>query len=247
MKRSRHIRSAFLAVLPALLPAAQSYADASNHPGHGLPLFWGLGGEVDIADTGMLARETGALATWDTFAWLGDDDLKIRLEFEGDRLDSKATNSEVRAFLSWNIAEFWDLETGARFDNAGGNNTWGLVALHGMLPYFLETTASVFVSGTGDVALRIKHSMDFAVTQDIFISPHAELNAYLRDIPEYEVGAGVSDLEAGLQVRYEITRKFAPYIDVVYERELGETSVIKQALGEDPERATVRAGLKFRF
>lgn len=214
---------------------------------HDQPLFWGLGGTVDMADAGLLATDSGTLTTWDIYAWVGDDDVKLRLELEGDHLSNQSTNSESRAFLSWNIAEFLDLETGIRIDDAAGNATWGLIALHGMLPYFLETTATAFVSSEGDVAFRIKQSLELALTQDIFISPHAEINAYLDDVVDYQVGAGASDFETGLQLRYEITRKFAPYIDLVYERELGETSVIKQAHGEDPERTTVRAGLKFSF
>ena len=240
------IRS-LLPLLVASIAVTPALAGESMHDGDALPLFWGLGGEADIADTGMTTGDTGTLATWDAYAWIGDDDLKLRVEFEGDRLDHQGGASETRAFLSWSIAEFWDLETGVMLDDESGNNTWGLVALHGMLPYFLDTTASAFVSNEGDVTLRIKHTMDFAMTQDVFIEPHVELNASLSDISSYDVGAGLTDIEAGLQLRYEITRKFAPYIDIVYERDLGETSSIHQAMGESVERTTLRAGLKFRF
>jgi copper resistance protein B len=48
-------------------------------------------------------------------------------------------------------------------------------------------------------------------------------------------------------MRYEITRKFAPYVDLVWERQLGETASITRAAGEDVENTTLRVGLRVWF
>ena len=121
------------------------------------------------------------------------------------------------------------------------------VGIEGLAPYMFETEAFAFVSDEGDVSARFKQSIDFLLTQRLIATPHAELNLFAQDVPKLDVGAGLSDLELGLQVRYEIVRKFAPYIDLVWERKLGETAAITNSLGEDPSNLAVVAGIRFWF
>ena len=210
-------------------------------------IFWGAGADIDGADTGWLGHEGGTLVTWDGYAWAGGDDVKIRLEAEGEALHGDIEESELRGYVSWNVAQFWDLQAGARYDFAPDGLVWAAVGVHGLAPYFFETDAHVFVSEDGDAALRLEQSIDLAVTQDILLEPHGELNVYAQDIPALNVGAGIVNLELGLQTRFEITRKFAPYIDLVYERTLGETASIARAAGEDTETTTLRLGLRVRL
>jgi len=235
--------------LPALFAVAalSGPALAAGDGGHDTAIFWGAGGEIDGADADWLAGDDGTLVTWNTFAWVGGDDTKLRLEAEGEALDGDVEASELRAFVAWNIAEFWDLQAGLRQDFEPDDLTWVAVGFHGLAPYFFETDAHVFVSENGDVAARLEQSIELALTQDMFLEPHAELNAYAQDVPEMGVGAGLADLELGLQLRYEFSRKFAPYVDLVYERALGETAIIARAAGESAEQTTLRVGLRFRL
>jgi copper resistance protein B len=166
---------------------------------------------------------------------------------EGEALDGDAESSEVRALASWNVSEFWDLQAGVRHDFEPETLTWAVFGVQGLAPHFFETDAHAFVSEDGDVAFRLKATYEVLLTQRLILEPHVELNAYAQDIPELDVGAGFADVEAGLQLRYEITRKIAPYVDLVYERKLGETSIIAQDAGEDPETLTLRVGLKIRL
>lgn len=222
------------------------HATPSGHGMHGDPvLFWGAGGEIDITEQDWTSGESGTLMTWDSFAWLGDDDLKLRIEAEGEAENGETSDSELKTLLSWNVDEFWDFQAGARFDLAEGGKTWAAIGLHGMMPYFIETDAFVFLDRDGNLAVHADIEVDFALTQDLFLQPQVSVEAYAQDMSD--AGAGLAKLELGLQLRYEITRKFAPYIEIVHERALGETSIIQQDNGEDPERTTVRAGLRFRL
>jgi copper resistance protein B len=220
---------------------------AGEHDAHEPMIFWGAGAEVDGTDAGWLGDGDGTLVTWEAFAWVGGDDLKLRLEAEGKAFGGDVEESELRAFASWNIAEFWDLQAGLRHDFAPDELTWAAVGVHGMAPYFFETDAHVFVSEDGDAALRLEQSIDLAVTQDLFLQPHAEVNVFAQDAPELGIGAGFSGVEFGLQARYEFSRKFAPYADLVYERALGETASLARAAGEDVEQTTLRLGLRVRL
>jgi uncharacterized protein involved in copper resistance len=60
----------------------------------------------------------------------------------------------------------------------------------------------------------------------------AEAEAYGKDDVSRGIGSGLSTVEAGLRLRYEITRKFAPYVDVHYERKFGQTSSIARSNGD---------------
>lgn len=234
------------ALLTALLMSGTALA-ASEHGDHGGMIFWGVGAEIDGSDTDWLTRHDGTLVTWDAYAWVGGDEVKLRIEAEGESLDGDVEQSELRALVSWNVSEFWDVQAGVRHDFAPHDLTWAAVGVHGLAPYFFETDAHVFVSQDGDVALRAAQSIDIAVTQDLFLEPHVELNGFAQDVAELGVGAGVSSVELGVQIRYEFSRKFAPYVDLVYERALGETASIARTAGEDVEETTLRLGLRVRL
>ncbi|HNI38577.1 MAG TPA: copper resistance protein B, partial [Pseudomonadales bacterium] len=77
--------------------------------------------------------------------------------------------------------------------------------------------------------------------------PYFEMNAFAQEVKELEVGSGLSDTKLGLQLRYEITRKFAPYIAVEYERLYGDTADYANSRGENSGDSTIKAGVRLLF
>ncbi len=73
------------------------------------------------------------------------------------------------------------------------------------------------------------------------------MSIFAQDVADQEVGAGISTGEIGLQARYEISRKFAPYIDVRYESKFGETANMAKNAGEAQDDAIISAGIRFKF
>ena len=73
-------------------------------------------------------------------------------------------------------------------------------------------------------ALRFAAEYELLLTQRLVLQPSVKASLYGKRDPERSIGAGLSDLEAGLRLRYEITRKFAPYIGVVWNRKFGGTA-----------------------
>ena len=67
-------------------------------------------------------------------------------------------------------------------------------------------------------------SYDLLLTNRLILQPQFELNFYNKRDPSREIGSGLSELDTGLRLRYEITRKFAPYIGVAYNGKFGETA-----------------------
>lgn len=187
------------------------------------------------------------VASWDFRGWLGGDINKIWLRSEGESTSGKTEQAEFWALYSRNIATFWDAQAGVRYDAEPKGTAYLAMGFTGLAKYFFETEAHLFVSDKGDVSARLREENDFLLTQRLILQPYAEINLFAQDVPEQDVGAGLSSGEIGLQTRYEITRKFAPYFDVRYERKFGETSTIAQSNGEDNNDFIASVGLRLMF
>src|SRR3546814_11590198 len=91
------------------------------------------------------------------------------------------------------------------------SRTYATIGLHGLAPYWLELEGALFLSNKGDLLGRLESYYDLRVTQRLIVQPRAELDFAAQDIPEIGIGAGLSNIEIGLRIRYEIDRQFAPY------------------------------------
>lgn len=85
------------------------------------------------------------------------------------------------------------------------------------------------------------------MTNRLILEPQIETDFYLTDVPENRIGSGFSIIETGLQVRYEISRKFAPTLALVYENRLGKTGRLAEAAGDRPGGWSVRIGVRSWF
>jgi len=198
--------------------------------------------EIDAAEI-----DGADVFNWDGEAWIGGDVNKLWIKSEGVIVDGETEDAEIQALWSRNVADFWDLQLGVRADLEPDSRAYLVIGVQGLAPYQFETEAAAFVSEDGDVSARLKQSLDLLFTQRLVLEPHVEVNAYAQDDPARAIGAGLADVEAGLQLRYEITRKFAPYVDFVWERALGETASLRRNVGEEVEQTSLRAGVRFWF
>ncbi|HEY8189056.1 MAG TPA: copper resistance protein B [Micavibrio sp.] len=187
------------------------------------------------------------IATWDFDGWIGGDDDKLWLKSEGENADGHLEQAELWAMYSRNISTFWDAQVGIRHDFKPKGINYLTLGFDGLAPYFFETEAHLFISDEGDVTARVREENDFLLTQKLILQPYAEINLSAQDVEEQDMGAGLTDGEIGLQTRYEITRKFAPYIDVRYERKFGETSSIAERNDEDNDDFIGSIGLRLMF
>lgn len=230
-----------MAAGPASAQEAPSNDDAQGHDAHGSAIFNMIRIEADFADV------DGGLWTWDVDGWVGGDVERVWLRSQGEVKNGELDSAEAQAFYGWNVDPFWDVLLGFRQDFEPDGETWLAGGIVGLAPYFFETEVTAFLSTGGDAALRFEQSFDLLITQRLIAEPHVELNLYAQDMPSRGIGAGFSDIEAGFQLRYEITRKIAPYIELVWERDLGETAGITRAAGADVEETTIRLGLRVWF
>lgn len=210
---------------------------------HGSPIY-----HVFRLETGAGNTDDGTGFTdWDFDGWVGTDENKLWLKSEGEREHGVTEQAVFQAMYSRNIDPFWDAQIGIRHDTQPDSRTYSVIGFEGLAPYFFETEAHLFVSENGDVSIRIRQENEFLITQKLIIQPYIEAGLFAQDVPELEVGAGLSGAEFGIQTRYEFTRSFAPYMDVKYERKFGETSSIAKGNGEDNDAIIGTLGLKLMF
>jgi copper resistance protein B len=70
--------------------------------------------------------------------------------------------------------------------------------------------------------LRAEYTLLY--TQRWILQPELETNLYGKSDPRDDTGAGISDMQLGLRLRYDATRQFAPYVGIVWVRHFGETA-----------------------
>lgn len=185
---------------------------------------------------------------WDAQMYYGGDRDRLWLKSEGERADDRTEHAELQALYSRAISPFFDAQLGMRHDfQPTPSRDWLALGVQGLAPYFFETEATLFVGESGRSALRLKASYELLFTQRLILAPELELNAYGEDDADTGVGSGLSDLEFGLRLRYEIAREFAPYIGAVWTHQYGGTADFTRAEGGDVTDVQWVAGVKMWF
>ena len=242
-------------------------AAALSGPAHAADAVWGA--ERMAGARALLRRENGDVRTtavivdrlelgfddgeagWtlDAGGWTGGDINRFwwKAEAEGD-FDGEI-EGEVQALYSRAVTPFWDVQAGVRqdFREDGETPTHLVLGLQGLAPYWWEIDAAAFVSTAGDLTARIEAEYDQRLTQRLILQPRLEVEASAAGAPELGLGSGLTHVEAGLRLRYEIAREFAPYVGVEWTRALGETADLTRALGGEPGHTRFVIGLRAWF
>ena len=186
---------------------------------------------------------------WDGEAWFGGDINRLWLKSEGEGAFREGVESaEVQALYSRAVGPYFNLQAGVRHDfRPSPNRTYATVGFEGLAPYMFEVEGALFLSTKGDLLGRLEGYYDQRITQRLILQPRVEFNLSAQDVPENRLGAGLTDAELGLRLRYEIRRQFAPYIGVSYLAQTGRTADFTRAEGKDPTTTSFVAGVRVWF
>jgi copper resistance protein B len=191
------------------------------------------------------------LFAWNGDAFVGTDEVKLRWLGEGeyDTTTSKFEGLENRLVLQWPISPFFDMKAGFRVDTPNGpDRSESVLGLTGLAPQWFEIDADFFVSEKGDTSARLDAEYELLITNRLILIPSAEINVAFSGDHEIGVGSGISDIEAGMRLSYDlIDRRLSPYFGVVYERKFGQTEDLAKSEGEDFEGWRAVVGTKFMF
>jgi copper resistance protein B len=186
---------------------------------------------------------------WDAQGWVGTDYHKLWLKTEGEKaFGDGLEEAEVQLLYSRIIHPFWDLQIGGRYDaRPRPQRGFGVIGVQGLAPYFFEIDAAAFVSHEGDLSARLKGEYELLLTQQLILQPSVELDLAAQQVRDVGIGSGLTNVELGLRLRYEIIREFAPYVGIAWERKIGKTADFAKEEGEDADSLAVVTGVRFWF
>jgi copper resistance protein B len=166
--------------------------------------------------------------------WVGKDLQKLWFKAEVERSDGETEETELQALYSQAIAPFWDVQIGLRQNfEPTPSRSWAVIGLQGLAPYFFEIDTALFIGESGRTAIRLEAEYELLFTQRLILTPEIEVNIYGQNDADLGIGSGLSNVEAGLRLRYEIRREFAPYIGVNWNKSFGNTADFARNQGED--------------
>lgn len=193
-------------------------------------------------------RDGGNAVAIDGQAWYGRNFNKLWLKFEGDRSDGQLQELRTEALWDHAVTTYWDTQVGVRHDfGIGPGRTWTAFGIEGLAPYWFDSQATFYVGQGGRTAARVEFEYEELLTQRLILQPRLEANVYGKNDPQRGIGSGLSDVEAGLRLRYEIRREFAPYIGVVWRQRFGRTADFARAQGESADDLQFVAGVRVWF
>ena len=195
-------------------------------------------------------RESDEALLWDIQAWIGRDYNKIYFKSEGSYLldEDKAEEISTELLYSRNVTTFWDVQVGIRHDfRPEPTRTFAAFGVQGLAPLWFEVEATAYVSEDGDVSAALEVEYDLLLSQRLILQPRLETTIAIQEVEEYGVGQGINDIGLGLRLRYEISRKFAPYIGVSWTQKIGETANLAEAEGEPTNITSFVAGVRVWF
>jgi copper resistance protein B len=177
------------------------------------------------------AAGSDSVLRWDGEVWVGTDTNRLWIKSEGDFDRHGDVSDGKREFLyDRPITSFFDLQAGIRYDaDSGPSRSWIAFGAEGLAPQFLHLSATVYARDGGRFAANARVFHDALLTQRWILQTQLELNAYSKDDPERGLGSGLSDIDLGLRIRYEVRRKLAPYVGLSYLRLFGQTADYAQA------------------
>jgi len=235
-------RFAFVAILAAAI--FLSVADDARADMEDDPLL------LTVILVQLEMRDVGGDNTlsWDGQGWLGRDLHKIWFKTDGERTAGSTDEAELQFLYSKVIARYWDFQLGVRHDfKPSPSRSWAAIGFKGLAPYFFDIDAAAFIGESGRVALRFEAEYELLITQRLILTPDIEINLYGQNDPDVGIGSGLSDFEAGLRLRYEIRREFAPYIGVNWSRLFGATADFARIAGRDTSEAQLVVGIRAWF
>lgn len=191
---------------------------------------------------------------WEAQGWLGYDYDRIWWKSEGENVFEGADEGESEndlLYARW-ITSFWNAQIGFQYANEWEGQDYrdrwsGALALQGLAPGRVEVDASLYISEDGDVTLEVEGEYNLRLTQRLVLQPRAELGFAAQDVSDRELGAGMTDANLDLRLRYEIRRELAPYIGARYRVLVGETRSRADADGRDEDLFFFVAGLRLAF
>lgn len=233
--------------IPALTDAdrAAAFPVLRNHHAHDAPETNGylLFDRLEAWNT-----DHGSGQAWEAQGWYGGDIHRLWLRSEGERSGGATHAANLELLYGRSVSPWWDVVAGLRHDFAPGRSQdWVGIGVQGLAPYLFEVSATAWLGESGRSMLAMEVEYELLLTNRLILQPRFEASVHGKADPARGIGSGLSTAEAGLRLRYEVTRQFAPYLGLVHERAFGDTADLRREAGESERDTHLVAGFRFWF
>jgi copper resistance protein B len=124
---------------------------------------------------------------------------------------------------------------------------WLALGVQGLAPYKFEVQATAYLGERGQSMLQAEAEYELLLTNRLILQPRIEAIAHGRTDAMRGIGAGLGEVDAGLRLRYEVRREFAPYIGIDRAYRFGKTADFARAGGDAAHDTRWVAGVRFWF
>ncbi|MEZ5291965.1 MAG: copper resistance protein B [Vicinamibacterales bacterium] len=182
----------------------------------------------------------------DASGWVGTDLDRFWFRAEGDRPNGRFEQAQVQALYGRAVSPWWTFLAGVRQDvRPGEPRTAGAVGIQGLAPYWIELAATAYIEAGGRSHLRVEVEHDALLTRRVVLQPLLEFEIYSRGDRALGLGRGLSTVDAGLRLRYEVRREFAPYLGLNWHGRFFGTKAGALAAGLPARGAELAVGVRF--
>lgn len=231
---------------PALTDADRAAAFPDLH-GHDMSAHMDDDPFVWMVTADRLEWQQGDAFAWEGSAWFGHDRGRLWLRSEGKREQGHSSEGSIEALWGKPVNAWWDVLAGVRHDIGHDGQDWLALGIQGLAPYKFEVQASVYLGEHGQSMLQAEAEYELLLTNKLILQPRIEASAHGRSDASRGIGSGLGDVHAGLRLRYEVRREFAPYIGIERAWRFGKTADFTRAAGDDVHETRWVAGLRFWF
>lgn len=188
---------------------------------------------------------------WDMEGWHGGDINKLWFKSEGERNTALKADYDIDGQLLYGrfLRKYYDFQVGVRgetqtFQGRNVTRAHAVIGVEGLVPYNYEVETAMFISQNGDVSGRFSLTKDFLLSQRWIVQSRFETSVAAQRVERFTTGKGLNNVEWGLRVRYEISRKFAPYAGVSFDRSFFGTAAMVREEGGDPSQIRFVLGVR---
>ncbi len=251
MDHASHAAHGHAPAAPAPLPPPTPEELAAAFPDLGdmdMSLHMDDNPTVAVLRGDRLEHVEGGSTAWDARFGIGGNFDKFWLRSEGEQTRGEQADGNIELQWTHATSPWWDRAVSLRSDfGPGPSRQWAGIGVIGLAPYKFELEAHAYVGTQGRLAARFEGEYELLLSYRLILTPRVEFNAYSKDDRANRIGKGLSDGEAGLRLRYEFTRQFAPYVGYAWNHSFGDTADLARVHGEPVLDHGWVAGLRFWF
>jgi len=198
--------------------------------------------------------KTGGDFRWDAESWVGGDYNRIWFKSEGERNTALKADYDIDFQILYGrfVRRYFDFQLGTRietqtYQGRAVTRAHAAIGVEGLIPYRFEIEPTLFISQNGDVSGRFTILRDYSITQRLILQPRFETTIAAQRVERFTTGSGLNNIEAGFRLRYDIRRKFSPYVGVSFDRSFFGTAALVRREGGDPSQIRFVAGVRLWY